>query len=105
MNPGASASRIPENVSVKDRARVTAGFANEVEAVNQEKAEGCNEFTEELRWTAANVLRQGEDWETKHEVRHDGSGEGSCDLSEHVVRVSRQAISALESIRECDGGV
>jgi hypothetical protein len=82
MNPGASEGRIPENVSVKDRASVTAGFANEVEAVNQyaavmydptakatvferwretspddgEKAEGCNEFTEKLRWTAANVL-------------------------------------------------
>src|SRR5437016_2747531 len=35
MNAGASAGRIPANVSVADRARVTAGFANDVEAVNQ----------------------------------------------------------------------
>ena len=35
MNHGASAGRIPENVLVNDRARVTAGLANEVDAVNQ----------------------------------------------------------------------
>src|SRR5262245_21193977 len=35
MNAGASAGRIPANVSVADRASVTAGFANDVEAVNQ----------------------------------------------------------------------
>src|SRR5579872_5985558 len=34
-NPGASAGRIPANVSDAVRARVTAGLANEVEAVNQ----------------------------------------------------------------------
>jgi hypothetical protein len=34
-NIGTSASRIPENVSVKARANVTAGFANEVDEVNQ----------------------------------------------------------------------
>ena len=35
MNPGASCGRIPEKVSVSDRATVTAGFANDVEPVNQ----------------------------------------------------------------------
>jgi hypothetical protein len=35
MNPGASAGRIPENVFVNDRAMVTAGLANAVDAVNQ----------------------------------------------------------------------
>src|SRR5262245_51189875 len=35
MNPGASFGRMPANVSVRHRARVTAGFANDVEAVNQ----------------------------------------------------------------------
>ncbi len=35
MNPGASAGRIPANVSVAERASVTAGLANDVEAVNQ----------------------------------------------------------------------
>src|SRR5262245_24900984 len=35
MNAGASAGRIPANVSVAARARVTAGLANEVDAVNQ----------------------------------------------------------------------
>src|SRR6185436_9179482 len=35
MNAGASAGRIPAKVSVADRASVTAGLANEVEAVNQ----------------------------------------------------------------------
>jgi hypothetical protein len=35
MNPGASEGRIPENLLLKDRANVTAGFANEVEALNQ----------------------------------------------------------------------
>jgi len=34
-NPGMPAGPIPDNVSVKERARVTAGFANDVEAVNQ----------------------------------------------------------------------
>src|SRR5688572_9728388 len=34
-NPGTSSGRIPVNVSVKARATVTAGFANDVEAVNQ----------------------------------------------------------------------
>src|SRR5207237_328561 len=34
-NPGTSAGRIPANVSVAERASVTAGFAKEVEAVNQ----------------------------------------------------------------------
>jgi hypothetical protein len=34
-NPGASMGRIPENVLVSDRAMVMAGFANEVDAVNQ----------------------------------------------------------------------
>ena len=35
MKPGASLGRIPENVSVVERAKVTAGFANDVEAMNQ----------------------------------------------------------------------
>src|SRR5882672_3609640 len=35
MNPGASAGRIPANVSLAERARVTAGLANDVDAVNQ----------------------------------------------------------------------
>ncbi len=35
MKPGACAGWMPENVSVKARATVTAGLANEVEAVNQ----------------------------------------------------------------------
>src|SRR5262249_8277317 len=35
MKPGASAGRIPANVSEAARASVTAGLANEVEAVNQ----------------------------------------------------------------------
>jgi hypothetical protein len=35
MNPGASAGRIPANVSLTERANVTAGFANDVDAVNQ----------------------------------------------------------------------
>ena len=34
-NPGTSIGRIPENVSVSALAMVTAGFANEVDAVNQ----------------------------------------------------------------------
>ena len=34
MNPGASTGRIPANVSVSVRAMVTAGLANDVEAVN-----------------------------------------------------------------------
>jgi hypothetical protein len=35
MNAGASAGLIPAKVLLKARARVTAGFANEVEDVNQ----------------------------------------------------------------------
>jgi len=35
MNPGTSTGLIPAKVSVIDLAIVTAGFANEVEAVNQ----------------------------------------------------------------------
>ena len=35
MKPGTSLGLIPANVSLKDRAIVTAGFANEVDAVNQ----------------------------------------------------------------------
>ena len=35
MKSGTSPGRIPADVSVADRASVTAGFANEVEAVNQ----------------------------------------------------------------------
>ena len=35
MNPGASDGRIPAIVSLAARARVTAGFANDVDAVNQ----------------------------------------------------------------------
>jgi hypothetical protein len=35
MKTGTSAGRMPEKVFVSDRASVTAGFANEVEAVNQ----------------------------------------------------------------------
>ena len=35
MNPGASAGRMPANVSVAARASVTAGLANDVDAVNQ----------------------------------------------------------------------
>jgi hypothetical protein len=35
MNAGTSNGLIPANVSVADRASVTAGFANDVEAVNQ----------------------------------------------------------------------
>ena len=35
MNPGASWGRIPAKVFVKERAMVTAGFANDVDAVNQ----------------------------------------------------------------------
>ena len=35
MKTGTSAGRMPENVSVSARAMVTAGLANEVEAVNQ----------------------------------------------------------------------
>ena len=35
MNQGVSAGRIPAKVLVRERASVTAGFANDVEAVNQ----------------------------------------------------------------------
>jgi len=35
INAAASTGRIPANVFVNDRANVTAGFANEVDAVNQ----------------------------------------------------------------------
>jgi hypothetical protein len=35
MKPGASSGRIPANVSLSARAMVTAGLANEVDAVNQ----------------------------------------------------------------------
>jgi len=35
MNAGASTGRIPANVSLSARAIVTAGFANDVDAVNQ----------------------------------------------------------------------
>ena len=35
MNPGASPGAMPANVSLNDRAMVTAGLAKEVEAVNQ----------------------------------------------------------------------
>jgi hypothetical protein len=35
MNPGTSAGRMPENVSVMDRASVADGFAKAVEDVNQ----------------------------------------------------------------------
>lgn len=35
MKDGASDGRMPENVSVSDRAKVTAGLANKVDAVNQ----------------------------------------------------------------------
>src|SRR5437868_957048 len=35
MKPGTSSGRIPANVSVAARARVTAGLANDVDAVNQ----------------------------------------------------------------------
>ena len=35
INNGTSDGRIPANVSDNDRAIVTAGFANEVDAVNQ----------------------------------------------------------------------
>jgi hypothetical protein len=35
MNNGTSPGRIPANVSDSERAMVTAGFANEVDAVNQ----------------------------------------------------------------------
>ena len=35
INPGTSTGRMPEKVFVIARASVTAGFANEVDAVNQ----------------------------------------------------------------------
>jgi hypothetical protein len=35
MKPGRSIGRMPEKVFVNERAMATAGFANEVEAVNQ----------------------------------------------------------------------
>ena len=35
MKPGASAGRMPANVSLAARASVTAGLANDVDAVNQ----------------------------------------------------------------------
>ena len=35
MNPGASAGRMPTNVSLAARASVTAGLANDVDDVNQ----------------------------------------------------------------------
>jgi hypothetical protein len=35
MNAGASAGRMPAKVSLAARASVTAGFANEVDEVNQ----------------------------------------------------------------------
>jgi hypothetical protein len=38
MNAGAFAGRIPENVFVTERPKVTAGLANEVDAVNQNAA-------------------------------------------------------------------
>jgi hypothetical protein len=34
MNAGASEGRMPANVSVAERASVTAGLANDVDAVN-----------------------------------------------------------------------
>jgi len=59
--------------ALRQRRQCSSAGANIPE--DGEKVEGCNEFTEELRWTAANVLREGEDGQTKHKVRRDGSGE------------------------------
>src|SRR2546427_12755989 len=36
--PGTSAGRIPANVSLSERARVTEGFAKDLQAVNQQAA-------------------------------------------------------------------
>jgi len=38
MKPGTSAGAMPAKVSLSDRAMVTAGLANDVEAVNQNPA-------------------------------------------------------------------
>jgi hypothetical protein len=38
MKAGASTGLMPANVSLTDRASVTAGFANDVDAVNQQAA-------------------------------------------------------------------
>src|SRR5205809_6300598 len=38
INPGASAARMPAKVSVAALARVTAGLANDIDAVNQSAA-------------------------------------------------------------------
>src|SRR2546423_4916680 len=38
IKPGTSTGRMPANVSLAERASVTAGFANDVDAVNQDAA-------------------------------------------------------------------
>ena len=86
MNPGTSTGRIPANESLTARASVTAGFANDVDAVNQyaardvgtrpptgrhrpapraraddeEKPERGDDLAEELRRSGSRMSRQGE---------------------------------------------
>ena len=111
MKPGASAGRMPANVSLAARASVTAGLANDVDDVNQyaavmyaptangtalgrrrthpqmtdEQAERRHELADELRHPRALVLRREEQRRLlEHDVRHRDAGERARDLREQV---------------------
>ena len=96
MNPGASAGRMPANVSLAARARVTAGLANDVDDVNQYAAvmyaPTANGTTSGRRRTQPQMTARSPNVATNSldELRHARSlvlrGEEERGLLEHDVR-------------------
>ena len=106
MNHGTSVGRIPANVFVNARAIVTAGFANDVDAVNQyadvmyaanserrrrrsathaspddgQQSERGNELAEHLSRASPCVLREGEQRFLEHHVRRGDADKGADHL-------------------------
>jgi hypothetical protein len=131
MNAGASAGRIPANVSDAERASVTAGLANDVEAVNQyaavmyeatamgtadERSRAQPQITASSPNVATNSLNAWASPERacldakntgglEHQMGRGDTGERANDLSTDVQRnlVPRQP--ALRRVGERDGRI
>ena len=98
MKAGASAGRMPAKVSVAERADVTAGLANDVEAVNHELAE-------HLRGPRARVARGEEERRLEHDVRGRDAAEGAGDLGPEVHGDVAPGQTALRRIGERHRGI
>lgn len=104
------AAKVLEN----DRANVTAGLANDVEARravpyaspdHRQQAKRRDEFAEDLGGATSYMRRCGVNWQPEHEMRRGDSGEGARNLHQRYAGTSRYAMPRCHTSTSVTAGL